>query len=245
MYDNNIELMGNTPVTDYNGKMKNGKRHGKGTQYSDYNCKVIKYEGYFKNNKYHKEGKLYKQGNLRYEGSFVNGLANGKGILYDTDESGTRSKLVKLYEGTLEKNHYHGYGTLYKLDGDILYRGRFKRKGNSTVFDGRGMFYLKNFIINTIVDNGVMKYTHIYCRNGENYAGDMNYALKITTGENITSLIHSLPSLEHLKSMTKSFYSETNRFNEVNANVCSDNTLDVLFGNNELTEKNEDENNII
>ena len=62
--------------------------------------------------------KYYKNGNLKYDGEFLNGEYNGKGILYY--ENGE-----KKYDGEFLNGEYNGKGSLYE-NGDV-YIGEFKR----------------------------------------------------------------------------------------------------------------------
>ena len=61
--------------------------------------------------------KYYKNGNLKYDGEFLNGEYNGKGILfYENGE--------KKYDGEFLNGEYNGIGSLYE-NGDV-YIGEFK-----------------------------------------------------------------------------------------------------------------------
>jgi hypothetical protein len=72
------------------------------------------------NGVYQGEGKLYYQGQLFYEGDFVDGNFNGEGTLYyvkktDTDDSSQETGLTNRvkYQGQFKNGLYHGKGTLY------------------------------------------------------------------------------------------------------------------------------------
>ena len=67
-------------VLKYEGEYLNGKRHGKGKEYSKY--KSLRYEGEFRNGKYHGQGKLFDEyfgilGKAKYEGEFIDGEYKG------------------------------------------------------------------------------------------------------------------------------------------------------------------------
>ena len=67
-------------VLKYEGEYLNGKRHGKGKEYSKY--KSLRYEGEFRNGKYHGQGKLFDEyfgilGKAKYEGEFRDGEYKG------------------------------------------------------------------------------------------------------------------------------------------------------------------------
>ena len=99
----------------YIGPINNGLRCGKGTEY--YKNGDIKYEGYFVNDKYEGIGKyIYENGNY-YIGPFINGLSHDKGILYYKNGS------VK-YEGNFINDKYDGYGKYVSEDGNY-YLGQF------------------------------------------------------------------------------------------------------------------------
>lgn len=69
-------------------------------------------------NKLHGYGVLFDtNGNILYEGEFINGDMSGKGILY------SEGKIV--YRGQFYNNKFHGSGVLYQ-DGKITYQGQFE-----------------------------------------------------------------------------------------------------------------------
>ncbi len=69
-------------------------------------------------NKLHGYGVLFDtNGNILYEGEFINGDMSGKGTLY------SEGKLV--YKGQFYNNKFHGSGVLYQ-DGKITYQGQFE-----------------------------------------------------------------------------------------------------------------------
>ena len=64
----------------YIGQWKNGLKHGKGIYY--YKNGNIKYDGDFVNDKYEGNGKYIWEDGQYYIGEWKNGLRNGKGIYY-------------------------------------------------------------------------------------------------------------------------------------------------------------------
>ena len=70
----------------YEGEYLNGKRHGKGKEYDDFNGRLL-FEGEYLNGKRHGKGKEYNDfnGNLKYEGEYLNGKRHGKGKEYNLD----------------------------------------------------------------------------------------------------------------------------------------------------------------
>ena len=90
--------------------------------------------------------KEYKEddGNLEFEGEYLNGERNGKGIEYTSAEH-------KYYEGEFKNGKKHGKGNLYYYKGNLLFEGEFlynyKKKGKEYYFDGKLRFegeYLYN-----------------------------------------------------------------------------------------------------
>ncbi len=103
---------------EYNGRIKNGKKHGKGTQYRDDGSKL--YSGKFKDGRYDGLGIMYRNdGNKMYAGSFEDGKYDGDGVLFKNDGS-------KLYAGEFRHGICYGSGILYRSDGSKLYVGKFK-----------------------------------------------------------------------------------------------------------------------
>jgi hypothetical protein len=92
-------------IGTYNGPMKNGLAHGKGTYTSSHKGKKGNYK-------------------YLYKGSFVNGLKHGKGtqIIH-------LPTYVLKYQGSFKDNEKHGYGiTINKYKGKLeqKYIGEYK-----------------------------------------------------------------------------------------------------------------------
>ena len=107
----------------------------------------------------------YPNGNIKYEGDYMNDKFEGKGILYY--ENGN-----KHYEGNFVNNKFEGKGIIYYENGDIGYEGDFENDKS----EGKGIFYYENgikgyegdFVNNKFEGKGIL-----YYENGDiNYEGD-------------------------------------------------------------------------
>ena len=85
----NISIYNINRIIEYIGDLFNGKYNGYGKLFDTYCDEEIKYEGQFKDGLYHGfgKGKVYldKFSELLYEGNFIEGKMEGKGILYYED----------------------------------------------------------------------------------------------------------------------------------------------------------------
>ena len=100
----------------YIGEMLNDNRHGKGILY-------------------------YKNGNIKYEGEFVNGKKEGEGTY--TDKNGN------YYSGHWSKNKKNGKGKLCFKNNNILYEGDFvndKFQGIGKYIDEDGDYYIGQWL---------------------------------------------------------------------------------------------------
>ena len=94
----------------------------------------IYYIGQFENNRPNGKGKLYyNNGNILYEGDFINGKREGFGKYID--------KNGDVYEGQWLNGKKHGEGKIFYKNGDLLYEGDFV-KGKK---EGKGKYIYKNF----------------------------------------------------------------------------------------------------
>ena len=123
----------------FKGNLINGEANGEGELMIN---NKMKYIGNFNKNLPNKKGKIYNLvDNSEYEGEFVYGLKEGKGIIKYID--GT------IYEGDFKNDKYEGYGKLTYKNG-CVYEGQFKSnningKGKYTYTDGKeyfGDFYM-------------------------------------------------------------------------------------------------------
>src|SRR5690606_23129805 len=112
----------------YIGAFHEDALHGEGTYY--FNARTY-YIGSISFGLLHGKGKIYNEGNLTFEGEFVNGSRYyGKNFV--------NGKLN--FEGFFVNNVPHGYGTIYSSDGNKYYRGQVK--GN--FITGIGIYYLED-----------------------------------------------------------------------------------------------------
>lgn len=75
--------------------------------------------GKFKKGRLNGDVKQYLKGHLYYEGFMDDGVMDKEGTLYymGTDQ--------KRYKGKFRNGYYHGKGTLYSEDGDVIYKGKW------------------------------------------------------------------------------------------------------------------------
>ena len=141
-----------------------------GVEYSPDGEKL--YEGLFMNNK-PKEGKnikLYElDGDLKYEGDFLDGQFHGYGTLYE--KSDYRQKRISsefnniYYIGEFKSNKFNGQGKIYKnhyLGKDLFYEGNFVNDNYSgkgkIYYQNKEIFYEGQFENNNIFGKGIKYY---------------------------------------------------------------------------------------
>ena len=134
---------------NYIGEFKKGRFSGLGVYYAD----DSQYMGEFKNGYYHGKGNFISYSYAEYgdlsnahlnitTGEFKKNLSNGKYKIYtqgylstnaNLNSSGTGTVTIYFpqshqikYKGSLKFFKYHGKGTLYKENGDIIYKGKWK-----------------------------------------------------------------------------------------------------------------------
>jgi hypothetical protein len=163
----------------YSTHLKKGKKVKKLYENGDV------YEGEFSQGKPNKSGKLdftIKEKPYTYVGDFSYGIKEGKGNLFSVDNKfnydgdwindkyegfGVLFDHGLKYSGDFQKGKFHGNGTLYKLNGDILegefFEGELKKGTitykNGDIYEGE----LKNEEFN---GNGIYKY-----KNGDVFKG--------------------------------------------------------------------------
>lgn len=97
----------------YEGEMRGGAPHGKGTLTFSVSDAYLNYSGNFENGKFHGEGILNWKNGRKHEGEFKLGQIDGKGTqTYDSDS------MFLSYTGDFQKGQWHGYGELKWKDGD-------------------------------------------------------------------------------------------------------------------------------
>ena len=151
----------------YIGEIKNGIRQGKGILY-DQNGN-IKYEGEFVNDKFEGNGKYIWENGEYYIGQLVFDLKCGKGKLYD------KNNRIK-YDGEFANDFFEGKGK-YNLENDEYYIGQ----GSKGYKNGQGILYYKNGTIKYIVDfvnNKIEGKGKFIYENGEYYIGQFLNNLK-------------------------------------------------------------------
>ena len=89
----------------YIGKIINNEYEGRGILYEK--SGEVKYNGYFKKGEFEGYGRIYKEGELIYEGYFIKSEYSGKGILYNDNAK-------KKYDGYFINGKFDGVGIIYQ-----------------------------------------------------------------------------------------------------------------------------------
>lgn len=137
----------------YFGEMEKGKPHGKGAfmAFDDQNPWV--YSGEWKEGVYHGYGKsVDKDGSYYFEGLIQDGVAQGKGFIYDAN--------FGEYEGDFEKDLFHGKGCQRFNNGDT-YEGDYQhdyRHGKGEYTWSTGDKYTGDFVQNKLEGKGRLIY---------------------------------------------------------------------------------------
>jgi len=133
---------------------------------------IIMYRGGVKKNDfghdiYDGKGSLFDQeGELLFEGEFVNHMKQGNGIMY------LKGQLI--YQGEFIQNKKQGHGILYK-DGHIHYEGHFR----NDLMDGYGVLYYEEEVIRPYQTLRA-QYPHL---NQPQYEGDFVHGMKKGKGK--------------------------------------------------------------
>ena len=144
----------------YIGEYKDNLPNGKGIKY--YPNGNILYEGVFINGKFDGKGKYYYDDGDYFIGEYKNGLRNGKGIVYYKNGN-------LLFEGEYVNDEREGNGKYIWEDGEY-YIGQFK----NGVANGKGIIYYSNGNIRYEGDWIIGKkegYGKLILKNGEYYIG--------------------------------------------------------------------------
>lgn len=125
----------------YDGEMLNGLPHGYGTFIGS--CKIIVRKGYWRYGNLHGQGRTEiwddKNASLDgdcpyyWEGIYVNGKLNGKGV---------RLRSLGRYEGDFVDGKEHGQGEFELYHGNTVYKGEFKNgmaHGEGTIVTKDGL----------------------------------------------------------------------------------------------------------
>ena len=154
----------------YEGEVKDGQPHGKGTLFHPENMSrkgTIYYEGDWVFGEQTGKGKMYwNSGSKMYEGYFVDGEFHGKGTEFGHD--------FISYKGDWVKGEYHGKGTQYKPDGSKYYEGEFKKGFRH----GKGI---------------------LYGSDGETFEGEFKKSEFISPNENTMKHNNNIISMEEVK----------------------------------------------
>ena len=144
----------------YIGEYKDNIPNGKGKKY--YSNGNILYEGDFINGKFEGNGKYYCNNGYYFIGEYKDGLRNGKGIKYHNNGN-------IYFEGDYINDKADGYGKCFWDDGEY-YLGQFK---NGSI-EGKGTIYYKNGKIKydgDWINNRLDGYGKYVIENGEYYIG--------------------------------------------------------------------------
>ena len=106
------------------------KKHGEGILF--YKNGNIKYEGTFKKDEYDGKGKLFYENGNYYIGTFKDGDRNGNGELYNKNGD-------IIYMDDFEKDEFNGFGIYYYPNRNYYIGGWKEGKRN-----GEGSLYYKN-----------------------------------------------------------------------------------------------------
>ena len=154
----------------YEGEFLHGVRNGKGKEYNIFSGVLI-FEGEFIKGIKNGKGKdYYRNGNIKFEGEYINGkrwsgkiygiknnviseLKNGKGILKELDENG---KLK--FEGEYLNGEKNGKGKEYGWSGKLTFGGEY--------LNGK-----KNGKVKEYYDNGKLKFEGEYINGNKNGKG--------------------------------------------------------------------------
>ncbi len=133
--------------------MPRGEKNGTGKLYDEEG--ELLYNGFFVDGVYDGEGKLYEEGELLYSGSFSDGEYDGEGKLTDVETGNL------LYSGEFYQGVYSGTGKLYDSETQILlYDGEFLNglySGQGTLWDSDGnLLYVGNFVSGKYYGSGIL-----------------------------------------------------------------------------------------
>lgn len=122
---------------------------------------------------YDGKGTIFDQeGELLFEGEFVNHMKQGNGIMY--------LKGQIIYQGEFIQNKKQGHGILYK-DGKVYYDGHFR----NDLMDGYGVLYYEEDVIAPFKDLRE-QYPHL---NRPQFEGDFVHGMKKARVYNITLVV--------------------------------------------------------
>ena len=155
----------------YKGEYKDNKPNGKGIKY--YSNGNILYEGNFINGKFDGKGKYYYDNGMYFIGEYKNGLRHGKGIQYYSNGN------IK-YEGDWLNDKFEGKGKYIWENGEY-YIGQEKnglRHGKGIEYYSNGKLRYKGNFVND-EKNGI---GHYIIESGEYYIGQFKNNFKYGKG---------------------------------------------------------------
>ena len=157
----NLTIYDKNKYKVYKGDFDSFKYNGKGILYYR-NSNIIYFEGYFIDNNYDNGVMFDPEGNILYEGKFI-------------DNHPKESKNIKYYErngnikyiGDFKEGKYHGFGKLYNNNNhnNIVIDGFFENnKIKGKLFKNNILYYEGEFLNEEIQGNGIFFY-----ENGKKY----------------------------------------------------------------------------
>ena len=171
----------------FEGEYLNGKRNGRGKEYSK---SILIFEGKYSNGKRHGHGKEYNNfGKLKFDGIFSfgkkwNGLEydiqndtvykieNGRGFIKEYNSKG-----LLIFEGEYNNGEKNGNGKEYWNNGNIKFEGKYL---NGKKWNGQGYDNQKDLIYNLKDGKGKIK---IYDNNFLIFEGDYSNGEKNGKGK--------------------------------------------------------------
>ena len=199
------EYFGYNDVLVYEGEYLNGKRNGKGKEYSEFDfdidIDILKFEGEYLNGKRHGKGKEYDERsmNLKFEAEYLEGKRNGKGKEYYVDY---RNEIYLIFDGEyldnkelvgtkndkygkfLDKlNHTKGAGKEYETNyGNLIYEGEYlngKRHGKGKEYNSYKRLIFEGEYLYDLKWNGKgydkSKNIIYELKNGKGFVKEYNY----------------------------------------------------------------------
>ena len=161
-----VQLLNQNDKTNINnyyvGETLNGLKHGKGIIY--YPNGNVKYDGYFVNDKCEGFGKYIKENGFIYIGQWMNGLKHGKGMIYYPNGN------IK-YDGYFVNDKYEGFGKYIDITGNY-YIGQLLnnlKHGKGNEYDKNGnLIYDGNLLMENqkVMENIFQKMVFIILDNG-------------------------------------------------------------------------------
>ena len=180
------------------------------------------YQGYQRLGKISGTGKyFYNDGVLRYEGQWVNGIAEGYGIEFSPTGR-------KVYEGEWKDGFRSGKGKIFYGNGQIQYEGDFfngYRKGQGTLYDIAGnVTYKGGWDLNKYNETGTE-----YDEKGVlKYEGNWKYGLKDGNG---TEYHPNGKTIKYQGAFHLNYYTEGSFFDEKGKEISAEGKRTLMHEN--------------